>query len=174
MVSESKRSCIVQDGFNVRECKVTHLECHKFRAKNGICVETRTYVCTSFFGRRGRNKVKKYDIELLWCVILRLYRFGFDCADIPPWAVMHRACEGLGVFPPMRNIWLRNAIIVKRDVIELEDLVERRSVLCCASRVNNFLKFLLCTRLKHQVSIVWNISDGRVSNCVKCFDEKYF
>ena len=32
--------------------------------KNGIFVENRTYVGTSFFGRQGHNKVEECDMEL--------------------------------------------------------------------------------------------------------------
>ena len=42
-----------------------NLEFQKFGSKNGICVENRTYVGTSFVGRPVGNEVQGCGMELL-------------------------------------------------------------------------------------------------------------
>ena len=60
-----------------------NLELWKCGAKNGICVETRTYVGTSFVRKRGQYEVVSGDVELSCWLLCNLDRFVFDCADSP-------------------------------------------------------------------------------------------
>ena len=52
----------------------------KIWGKNGIiCVETRTCVGMSFFGRRGRYDIERCKVEPSQWFIGRVYRFIFYC-----------------------------------------------------------------------------------------------
>ena len=103
--------------------------------KNGICVETRTYVVTLFVGRRRQNEGERCDTELMCWFIFRLDRFVFDCVDFTPCAVTDGCERG---YTSVHSHIIDDLIIhkvVKQDVREfIRRGVKKKWIVLCESR----------------------------------------